>query len=131
MLGLRALTESKSDFFAFDHGECRALGLRLETEFLAETNCIRVKGRVVDLEKRDRAITLLFALPVDADGWSWSDDMRRSRRIGGEAEYADLVRLPCGIGGGISRYPLAALSNDKIGLALGLDMAHPAQYRRA
>ena len=80
-------------------------------------------------DRKDRAITLLFALPVDATGWQWGEDMRTSRRISGNTEFADLVNVGCGANGKMSRYPLAAIWNQSVGLALALDMTQPAQYR--
>ena len=54
---------------------------------------------------------------------------RRSRLIGGSGEFANTVSLRCGANGKMSLYPLAAVWNERAGLALGLDMDHPAQYR--
>ena len=84
---------------------------------------------MTDTTGRDRAVTLLFALPLDATGWQWGDDARRSRLIGGSGEFANTVSLRCGANGKMSLYPLAAVWNERAGLALGLDMDHPAQYR--
>jgi len=118
-----------SDFYAFKGGSCRELGLRLETDFTARTGHIVVAGRVTDATGGDRAVTLLFALPLDAIGWQWGDDARRSRRIEGAAKFANTVNLQCGANGKMSLYPLSAVWNGHWGLALGLDMDHPAQYR--
>ncbi len=117
-----------SDFFAFNAGECADLGLRLESRFTAASNHLAVQGRVTDTMSRDRAVTLLFALPVDAAGWQWGDDMRRSRAITGNAEFANTVTMRSGAAGRMSRYPLGAIWNSTSGLGLGLDMDHPAQY---
>jgi len=82
-----------------------------------------------DTTGKDRALTLLFALPVDATGWRWGDDVRQERIIQGNSEYANTVSVPCGADGKMSRYPFAAIWNEQHGLALGIDMRHPAQYR--
>ena len=74
-------------------------------------------------------MTLLFALPLDATGWQWGDDVRQSRRIEGSGEFANTISLRCGANGKMSLYPLAAVWSERAGLALGLDMDHPAQYR--
>ena len=51
----------------------------------------------------------------------------------GKAEFCNAIQLRSGANGKMSLYPLAAVwKDDKTsgsGLALGLDMAHPAQYR--
>ncbi len=116
-----------SDFHSFDREICRELDLRLVAQWEAGDGHIRVAGRVTDGRGSDRAITLLFALPIDATGWEWGDDTRHSRRIEGVAEFAHTVAVRSG-SGRMSRYPLGAVWNAEHGLALGLDMARPAQY---
>jgi hypothetical protein len=118
-----------SDVFGFTSGACSELGLQLQANFKPGRDHIAVEGRVTDTTGKDRAITLLFALPLDATGWQWGDDVRRSRPIGGNGEFANTVSLRCGANGKMSLYPLAAVWNERTGLALGLDMDHPAQYR--
>ncbi len=159
-----------SDIYAFTGGACKELGLSLESSFTAAKDHLAIEGRVTDTTGRDRAITLLFALPLDATGWQWGEDARRSRVIGGTAEFANTINLRCGANGKMSLYPLAAIWNETgvrpssgaatsasrgasevssppgdpglsapedgrtpgtrpAGLALALDMDHPAQYR--
>ena len=118
-----------SDVCAFTSGACKELGLALEANFNPGRDHIAVEGRVTDTTGKDRAVTLVFALPLDATGWQWGDDVRQSRLIGGTGEFANTVSLRCGANGKMSLYPLAAVWNDHAGLALGLDMDHPAQYR--
>ncbi len=118
-----------SDVYAFTGGACKELGLKLEATFAPSKDHIAVAGRVTDTTGRDRAVTLLFALPLDATGWQWGDDARRSRPIGGSGEFANTISLRCGANGKMSLYPLAAVWSARAGLALALDMDHPAQYR--
>jgi hypothetical protein len=120
---------ANSDVFAFTNGACEELGLRLEGHLADAANHLVFAGRVTDTTGRDRAVTLLFALPIDATGWQWGDDVRQSRVIGGDGEFAGTVNLHSGANGKMSRYPLAAIWNERTGLALALDMDHPAQYR--
>jgi hypothetical protein len=118
-----------SDIYAFTGGACQELGLNLEANFTQGQDHIAIDGRVSDTTGRDRAVTLLFALPLDATGWQWGDEARHSRLIGGSGEFANPVTLRCGANGKMSLYPLAAIWNERAGLALALDMDHPAQYR--
>jgi hypothetical protein len=118
-----------SDVFAFTGGACKDLGLSLEASFNAAKDHLAIAGSVTDTTGRDRAITLLFALPLDAKGWRWGDDVRQSRLIGGSGEFANTTSLRCGANGKMSLYPLAAVWSERAGLALALDMDHPAQYR--
>ena len=118
-----------SDIYAFNDGDCKALGLKLDVNFSPGRDHLAIEGRVADTTGRDRAVTLLFALPLDATGWQWGDDARQSRLLGGNGEFANTVSLRCGANGKMSLYPLAAIWNARAGLALALDMDHPAQYR--
>jgi hypothetical protein len=120
---------SHSDVYCFDDNAIPELGLRLAHQFIAGANHVAVQGRVSDITGKDRAVTLLFALPLDATGWRWGDDIRCSRVIEGNAEFVNQVAVRCGATGTQSLYPLAAVWDERIGLALGLDMAKPAVYR--
>ena len=120
---------ANSDFHSFENGACPELGLKLTTEFIVRSNHTVIQGRLSDLKGQDRAVTLVFALPVEGGGWHWGDDIRRSRAIEGNGEFANQVAVHCGATGTMSLYPLAAIWNDQAGLALALDMARPAQYR--
>ena len=118
-----------SDVYPVSNGACQELGLKLEARFDPAQDHIAIAGRVTDTTSRDRAVTLLFALPLNAAGWRWGDDARRSRPIEGTGEFANTVSLRCGANGKISLYPLAAVWSEHAGLALALDMDQPAQYR--
>lgn len=120
---------ANSDIYGFALGECPELGLKLQSSCRAEAGRIVLAGRVLDTTGRDRAVTLFFALPVDGAGWHWGDDIRRNRVIGGQGEFANTVAVQCGATGTMSVYPLGAIYSERAGLALALDMAHPAQYR--
>jgi len=119
-----------SDFCTFNGGaDSPELGLKLQAEFKARPDHIAVSGRISDTSGKDRAVTLLFALPIDATGWHWGEDIRSSRVISGNAALVNAVNVGCGATGTMSLYPLAAVYGEKEGLAIGLDMAQPAQYR--
>ena len=120
-----------SHIYAFEHGNCSPLGLDLSVVFKADAQCIRIAGRLTDRTKQERALTLYFAIPVDAIGWRWHDDIRRARPIETGREYANVGPIGTGAGGNMSVYPLACISGPRDGLALGLDMDVPGQRRIA
>ncbi|HWI60101.1 MAG TPA: hypothetical protein VNZ22_22940, partial [Bacillota bacterium] len=120
---------ANSDFYAFQGDACPDLGLKLQATYKASPDRLVIEGRLSDTSRRDRAVTLVFALPVQAAGWRWGDDIRRSRPIGGQGEFANDVVVRCGATGTMSLYPLAPIYGERAGLALALDMARPAQYR--
>lgn len=120
---------ANSDVYPFEDGECPELGLRLEFAGSAHPQHLALRGRLTNLRGGDRAILLLFALPVDATGWFWHDDIRQSRALSGAAEFVLANPVGAGTTGTLSAYPLAAISGPDVGLALGVDYDRPAQYR--
>ena len=120
---------ANSDVFGFEEGQCPELGLALTTSVQVRADHLVIDGRLQDLRGSDRAILLLFALPVEAAGWSWGDDIRRQRPITGRGEYTQATAVGCGTTGTLSLYPVAAVSDDRTGLALALDPGEAAVYR--
>jgi hypothetical protein len=118
-----------SDIYAFSDKECKPLNLKLVYEIKEQASHLEITGKITDLTKKDRAITLTFALPVDAEGWQWWDDIRRGRTISGKIEYSNTSTVRCGLTGTMSVYPLCAINNNKYGIALAIDMSKPAVYR--
>ena len=116
-----------SDFEAFAQGS--ALGLRLEPKFEARPGCIVVSGTLTDATAADRAITLVFALPLDARGWRWWDNILAAREISAPREYSTVVPIGAGATGALSQYPFACVSDDLTALCLAIDMDEPRQYR--
>jgi len=118
-----------SDVFAFASGKCESLGLSVESKWQQSSNHLAVEGSITDLRRNDRAITLSFILPIDADGWIWGDDIRRNRVIEGQKDFNNPVVVGCGANGLMALYPLASISHGSSGIALAADMGFPAQYR--
>lgn len=118
-----------SNILGFTNGICAALGLRLETTVTEHPDHLAWEGTLTNTRGGDRAILLLFALPLDGTGWTWNDDVRRQRPISGSGEYFTGTGIGNGSTGAMSTYPLAAVHDARSGLALGLDLAHPAVYR--
>jgi len=118
-----------SDFVTFDSGMCRALGLKIVSIWKSHADHLSVRGKLLDETGTDRAVTLVFTMPLEPTNLHWGDDLRRSRPVQGEAEFVNTVSVRCGATGTLSLYPVAALWNESQGLALALDMARPAVYR--
>lgn len=102
----------------------RAEDLEVEVIYEAQASLIAVHGEVRNLTTEDRAIELVFVLPVGASGWRWWDDAHRSRPIS-QGLYANVISavfdgfLP------ISLYPYTGIENGTVGLALALPPDHP------
>lgn len=110
-----------SDFLRIER---EALGLRIETRRSGDY----INVTVTDTTGKDRAITLVYAVPVEGDGWTWLANPRRSEVAEAGREYMTTHPQPAGRGR-LSRYPFAAIANGRRGLGIGIDMDHPAFFR--
>ncbi|MBM3497732.1 MAG: hypothetical protein FJX74_03590, partial [Armatimonadetes bacterium] len=121
---------ANSDWHGFREGRCQDLGLELTTEWKTDNQAIRLAGTVRDVTGRDRAVTLLFALPVDARGATWGETLQSGTPI--EAgEYSAPVRMGTGATGTLAQYPFSCVYGEDWGLGLGVDLTKPCQYRLA
>ncbi len=111
--------------------ESSALGLQLETTNSTTPNATFFDATLRDTTGKDRALTLVFAVPVAAHGLRWLDDPRRATAVQPGREYVHATRFHAGSSGRLSRYPLGAVAASQAGsgLGLGIDMAQPAFYR--
>jgi hypothetical protein len=112
----------------FVHIQEQALGVKLERKGSAEGVFDVV---IRDTTGRDRAVTLLYAIPIPAEGVRWLDDPRRSEAVEASREYmkSSPHRFRVGANGRLSSYPFGAVVEGSRGRALGLDMSRPAFFR--
>ncbi len=108
-----------------------AIGLRLDVSQTQHGGATFFDVSVRDTTGKDRAVTLLYAIPVPPVGVKWLDDPRRSSGVEAGREYVHAASFRAGANGRLSTYPLGALTQagDMGGLALAIDMAYPAFYR--
>ncbi|MCX8157781.1 MAG: hypothetical protein N3J91_15275 [Verrucomicrobiae bacterium] len=119
-----------SDFLPFQNGQCPELGLRLDYTLTPRSNHLVVTGRLTDTTDQDRAVTLVFALPVGTNGFlpdSLGDHFGPVIRP--PRAYRAETQVKCGATGTLALYPVFPMWQGNTGLALGLDMAKPAIYR--
>lgn len=76
----------------------------------------------------DRAVSLLWAVPVQMQGAFWHDDIRQKVEAAG-SEKAHLIRINGGANGMMSVYPLACLSDRDWSIAWGWRMDEPRLVR--
>ena len=106
------------------------LDLSFSAVYTAAQDRIQMRAMLTDTRGVDRAVTLYFALPVEADGWMWGDDIRSSRLITGSQEFANFYwQTDLGANGYFSRYPWGSLSSAAGGLALGIPLDQPRLFR--
>ncbi len=97
------------------------------------TSPISGRARFIDLTLRsltteDRAITLVYAVPVPRKDLVWFQDPRRSEPVRAGREYLFASNWQVG-NRRLSRYPFAAVGTAQRGFALGIDMLPPAFFR--
>jgi hypothetical protein len=85
--------------------------------------------RLSDTSGKDRAVTLVYTVPVSAEQCRWFHDPRETREVEPGREYLNAGRFAAGVNGHLSRWPFAAVANKDKAIALGIDMAHPAFFR--
>ncbi len=115
-----------SDFVRIDQ---EALGLKLEWKKTEERGATFVDATLSDTTGKDRAVTLVYAVPVGGDALRWLHHPRESRAIEAGREYMNAGQFRVGSNGRLSRYPFGAVADDGRGVALGIDMAQPAFFR--
>ena len=119
--------EANSDFVTFDEGQ--SLGLRLESETEKKDGATFVQCRLSDTTGKDRAVTLIYSVPVGGDGWRWLANPRSEIQAKRPAEYMDATRFSAGANGRLSHWPFAAIAKENKGRAIGLDMGCSAYFR--
>ncbi len=113
-----------SDFVSFENGA--TLGLTLEQSVGKDGIC---RASLRDTTGKDRAISLIYSVPLAGTGWRWLESLRSEVPIAAPREYTDTTRSRAGTGSGLSRLPFAAVSNGERGVALAIDLDRPAFYR--
>ncbi len=114
------------------HSDIDQAGLSFDASYAAAADRIKIHAEVQDRTGTDRAVTLYFALPVPAEGWTWGDDIQSSRAVAGSSELANYgPRNDIGATGLQSRYPWAGLSGPPGGIALAVPVDSPRVFRLA
>lgn len=106
--------------------------LELQATTVAEADRFRLQLELTSTSGADRAITAYYALPLDVAGWSWGDDPRTARVVGGARELSTTTEFwygPLGATGALSRYPFGTVFDSAAGLALGYSLDTPRYAR--
>ena len=107
----------------------QALGLKLQVRETQQAGARLFDVTLSDTTGKDRAVTLVYAVPVAAQGLRWFDDPRRTVEVGPSQEVMRVGHFRAGANGRLSRYPLGAVQTKDRAVALGIDMARPAFFR--
>ncbi len=123
-------------------------GLTLTATYTAEADHIAVQVELQDTAGLDRALEVIVALPVNAHGWNWWDDVRHSRPITVGSAVADpppeypfpaclswtYEHVVSGVWDGwlpVSLYPYALIEDGNHSLALATSLDSPRLVKLA
>jgi len=109
--------------------ERRALGLELKCREQQFDNATFFDVTISETTGKERAITLIYAIPLSGEKYRWLHGPRHSVMVEPDREYLDAARFAAGANGRLSRYPFAAVTTANRGFGLGIDMASPAFFR--
>ncbi|MBP7052670.1 MAG: hypothetical protein KBE65_16795 [Phycisphaerae bacterium] len=117
---------AETDFVSIERS---ALDLKLDCRSQEDAGATFFDVTLQDTSGEDRAVTLVYSVPLPAAECRWLRDPRHSVSVAEGREYLDATRYAAGTNGRMSRYPLGAVAGAEGGMALGIDMAHPAFFR--
>jgi len=117
---------AESDFVSIEKG---ALDLKLDCRTQETAGGTFFDVTLQDTSGKDRAVTLVYAVPLPSGDWRWLQDPRHSVTAVEGREYLSATRFDAGANGRLSRYPFGAVAGSNEGVAIGIDMAQPAFFR--
>ncbi|MBN1506538.1 MAG: hypothetical protein JW955_06820 [Sedimentisphaerales bacterium] len=117
---------AESDFVAIARS---ALDLKLDCRKQEDASATFFDVTLQDTTAGDRAVTLVYTVPLPVAEWQWLQDPRHSAAAVAGREYLSTTRYNVGANGRLSRYPFGAVAGSDEGAALGIDMAQPAFFR--
>lgn len=98
--------------------------IEVRVSYTSAQDYILVEGEICDHSdiNGEHALELVYALPVNAAGWHWGDDIRTARVIEKGKSYNNTFQLA---GHRISFYPFSSVTGEKAGLSLAVSMDDP------
>ncbi|MHC4112439.1 MAG: hypothetical protein ACYSUY_15315 [Planctomycetota bacterium] len=118
---------AETDFVSLEH---RALGLELKYQKQQQSGGVTLFDvSLSDTTGKDRAITLIYTIPIPNNNLQWLHDPRQNISVESEREYLNTSSFSAGANGQLSRYPFAAVADKEQGYGLGIDLGYPAFYR--
>ncbi|HEX8100122.1 MAG TPA: hypothetical protein VF660_07975, partial [Actinomycetota bacterium] len=98
-------------------------GVSLDAVYRRSGDHIQVDGTVSS--SKDMGVQLAYTVPVDASGWRWGDDARRTRRIrNGTYEFLSKSSLQQ-----TSVYPFGVVFDRDASVAIGVPLSKPRIFR--
>ncbi|MFQ5857517.1 MAG: carbohydrate binding domain-containing protein, partial [Anaerolineae bacterium] len=85
-------------------------GLAITVTYTAHADHIAVHGEVVDTTGQDRALDVMWSVPVTGEGWTWWDDAHTSLPITDTRTYANAISAIYDGWLSMSLYPYAGIA---------------------
>lgn len=104
------------------HAESEDKSLNMDAKIVAENGQISITGDIKNLSGTDRAVSVKFVLPFNAENWLWYDDTEMARTIKDKMTYQSVTNTVAG-DGQLSLFPLSVLVDPVTGQ--GLSVAVP------
>ncbi|MHC4656160.1 MAG: hypothetical protein ACYS91_14260 [Planctomycetota bacterium] len=118
---------AEADFVSLER---RALGLELKYQKQQQSGGVTFFDIAIsDTTGKDRAITLIYTIPIPNKNLQWFHDPRQNMPVELEREYLNTSSFSAGANGRLSRYPFAGVADKEQGFGLGIDLACPAFFR--
>ena len=117
---------AETDFVSLSN---TALDLKLDCRTQDSGDATFFDVTLRDTSGKDRAVTLVYAVPVSSADLQWLRDPRHSQAVVEGREYLDTAGFAAGVNGRLSRYPFGAVAGPQGEIGLGIDMACPAFFR--
>ncbi|NCO34422.1 MAG: hypothetical protein GW893_11265 [Armatimonadetes bacterium] len=118
---------ASSDFMSLSEGS--ALGVTCASRAKKDSNADFTWARLKETTGKDRAITLVYSVPVKGSGWRWQHDPRRESLTEPGQEYLNTTSFTAGATGRLSLFPFAAIARGNEGHAIALDMDYAAYFQ--
>ncbi|MGL6195435.1 MAG: hypothetical protein ACRC2T_11500, partial [Thermoguttaceae bacterium] len=127
-------SDINSDFYAFEDSSSDSA---MPLKFSIQTKKISPEITEVTLKSLSNLtgpVTFLYAISIPEEqqtGLKFCTDLRKSETVTPPREYTNSRSYRIGSSGRLSRYPIAAVSNGALGVAIGIDLSTPAFFRTA
>lgn len=118
--------KADSDFVGLER---EALGIQLVSQTQTQGDASFHDVTLTHRGTEDRAVTLVYRVPVSGDACQWLEDPRRTTPVEANQEYVNGAGFRAGSNGRLSRYPFGAVTAGGRGKGMGIDMARPAFFR--